>query len=388
MEKNCAPLPSEVGSCSFKTPMKGDEIDTNISKPLKNENKIEILEKNIEPDLKFKIILVGNMSVGKSCLTLRATEGIFKENLESTVHLSICTFNVKINDTKISLQIWDTCGQEKFRALIRSYYTNSSLAIIVYSVTDKDSYDDVNMWYKYIKEYVSDCKIFLIANKIEILGKNIEPDLKFKIILVGNMSVGKSCLTLRATEGIFKESLESTVHLSICTFNVKINDTKISLQIWDTCGQEKFRALIRSYYTNSSLAIIVYSVTDKDSYDDVNIWYKYIKENVSDCKIFLIANKIDSPERIITYEQGNKCRNDFNFDLYMETSAKSGFNAQELFINAANILKREHDKMKLYGLNPNKEQKMLSNIILRRKKKNNDEDDDDEEYDNEGGCCA
>ena len=202
------------------------------------------------------------------------------------------------------------------------------------------------------------------------------------------MSVGKSCLTLRATEGIFKENLESTVHLSICTFNVKINDTKISLQIWDTCGQEKFRALIRSYYTNSSLAIIVYSVTDKDSYDDVNIWYKYIKENVSDCKIFLIANKIDSPERIITYEQGNKCRNDFNFDLYMETSAKSGFNAQELFINAANILKREHDKMKLYGLNPNKEQKMLSNIILRRKKKNNDEDDDDEEYDNEGGCCA
>ena len=262
MEKNCAPLPSEVGSYSFKTPMKGDEIDNSISKPLKKENKVEILEKNIEPDLKFKIILVGNMSVGKSCLTLRATEGIFKENLESTVHLSICTFNVKINDTKISLQIWDTCGQEKFRALIRSYYTNSSLAIIVYSVTDKDSYDDVN------------------------------------------------------------------------------------------------------------------------------IWYKYIKENVSDCKIFLIANKIDSPERIITYEQGNKCRNDFNFDLYMETSAKSGFNAQELFINAANILKREHDKMKLYGLNPNKEQKMMSNIILRRKKKNNDEDDDDEEYDNEGGCCA
>ena len=146
-----APLPSIMDSYNFKTPMKGPELDTSINKPSKKENKIEILGKNIEPDLKFKIILVGNMSVGKSCLTLRATEGIFKENLESTVHLSICTFNVKINDTKISLQIWDTCGQEKFRALIRSYYTNSSLAIIVYSVTDKDSYDDVNMWYKYIK---------------------------------------------------------------------------------------------------------------------------------------------------------------------------------------------------------------------------------------------
>ena len=156
-----------------------------------------------------------------------------------------------------------------------------------------------------------------IENKIEILGKEIKPDLKFKVIIVGNMSVGKSCLTLRATEGIFKENLGSTVHLSVSTFNVKINNTKISLQIWDTCGQEKYRALIRSYYTNSSLAIIVYSVTDKDSFDDVNVWYKLLKENISDCKIFLIANKVDSPERIITTEQGNKCRTDFNFDLYL-----------------------------------------------------------------------
>ena len=222
-------------------------------------------------------------------------------------------------------------------------------------------------------------------DKIEILGKNIEPDLKFKIIIVGNMGVGKSCLTLRATEGIFKENIASTVHLSVVTFNVKINNTKVSLQIWDTAGQEKFRALIRSYYTNSSLAVIVYSVTDRDSFDDVNVWYKLLKENVSDCKIFLIANKVDSPDRIITNEQGCKCRKDFNFDLYMETSAKSGFNAQELFINAANILKRENEKMNFYGLNSYKnEQKMLNNIVLKKQKKN----ENNEEYDDEGGCCA
>ena len=226
-------------------------------------------------------------------------------------------------------------------------------------------------------------------DKIEILGKNIKPDLKFKVIVVGNMNVGKSCLALRATEGMFKENLGSTVPLSICSFNVKINESKISLQIWDTCGQEKYRALIRSYYTNSSLAIIVYSVTDKDSFDDVNVWYKLLKENISDCKIFLIANKVDSPERIITTEQGNKCRTDFNFDLYMETSAKSGFNSKELFINAANILKRENEKINFYGNNPNSEQKMLNSIKLRIKKKNdkNKQNDDDEQYDDEG-CCA
>ena len=221
-------------------------------------------------------------------------------------------------------------------------------------------------------------------DKIEVLGKNIKPDLKFKVIVVGNMNVGKSCLALRATEGMFKENLGSTVPLSICNFNVKINDMKISLQIWDTCGQEKYRALIKGYYTNSSLAIIVYSVTDKDSFDDVNVWYKLIKENISDCKIFLIANKVDSPERIITTEEGNKCRKDFNFDLYMETSAKSGFNSQELFINAANILKRENEKMNNYKNNSNSEQKILNNIKLRRKKKNNEEEE--EEYDD--GCCV
>ena len=220
-------------------------------------------------------------------------------------------------------------------------------------------------------------------DKIEILGKNIKPDLKFKVIVVGNMNVGKSCLALRATEGMFKENLGSTVPLSICSFNVKINEMKISLQIWDTCGQEKYRALIKGYYTNSSLAIIVYSVTDKESFNDVNVWYKLIKENISDCKIFLIANKVDSPERIITNEEGNKCRKDFNFDLYMETSAKSGFNSQELFINAANILKRENEKMNTYRNNSNSEQKILNNIKLRRKKKN---EEAEEEYDD--GCCA
>ena len=227
-------------------------------------------------------------------------------------------------------------------------------------------------------------------NKIEILGKDIKADLKFKIIVVGNMGVGKSCLALRATEGVFKENIGSTLNVSINNFNVKINDKKITLQIWDTCGEEKYRSLIKGYYTNSSLAIIVYSVTDQNSFDDVNIWYKLIKEYISDCKIFLIANKVDSPERIITSEQGNKCRNDFNFDLYMETSAKSGFNSQELFINAANILYRENEKLNNLRKNSNNsEQKILNNIKLRRKKKSGEDglkDAEEEEYDD--GCCV
>ena len=225
-------------------------------------------------------------------------------------------------------------------------------------------------------------------DKIEIIkDKDTKFDLNFKIIVLGNMGVGKSCLALRAIEGVFKEKLKPTISLSVSNFDVKINNTAIRLQIWDTCGQEQFRALIKGYYTNSSLAIIVYSVIDKNSFDDVNVWYKLLKENTSDCKIFLIANKIDSPERKITSEQGNKCRNDFNFDLYMETSAKSGFNATELFINAANILYKENEKLNNLRKNSSaSEKKIIKNIKIRKKKSGEDVDEDEGEYDD--GCCA
>ena len=163
MEKNCAPLPSDIIPQNTKTPMKGSDMNINMNnneeeksegddsgyftpfdpnkppKPKKKEEKIEIIrEKLPKYDLMYKIIVLGNMAVGKSCLALRATEGIFKENMRSTVPLSTNNFYVKINNTSINLQIWDTCGMEKYRALIKGYYVNTSLAIIVYSVTDKN----------------------------------------------------------------------------------------------------------------------------------------------------------------------------------------------------------------------------------------------------------
>ena len=229
----------------------------------------------------------------------------------------------------------------------------------------------------------------------EILDKDAKVDLKFKVIVVGNSGVGKSCLSMRAAQNIFKEEHKLTLGTEIYNFKVKINDKSINLMIWDTCGQEKYRSLIKNYYQNSSLAIIVYSVVDQISFDDVNEWYKQIKLNTSaDCKIFLIANKVDLPERKITTEQGKKYKKDFQFDLFMETSAKSGFNSKELFINGANILLREHENIKMYEKNPNShEEKILNNIqkkkfALKKKKKIDDDEEEEEEEDNDSGCCS
>ena len=162
--------------------------------------------------------------------------------------------------------------------------------------TNKDSQNDIKK-----EKILSDINYnnLLLKNKnyqIEILDEQEKKyDLNFKIIVIGNIGVGKSCLSLKATKGIFIEEYTSTVGFEFYCFNVKINNKIVKLQIWDTCGQEAYRSLIMNFYRNSSLAIVVYSVEDKTSFNDVNIWLKQVKTyGTSSCKIFLIGNKIDS----------------------------------------------------------------------------------------------
>ena len=183
--------------------------------------------------------------------------------------------------------------------------------------------------------------------KIEILDEQYKNyDLNFKIIVIGNVGVGKSCLSLKATKGIFLEEYTSTVGFEFYCFNVKINDKVVKLQIWDTCGQEAYRSLIKNFYRNASLAIVVYSVDDENSFNDIDIWLKQVKSyGTSSCKIFLIGNKIDTDNRMVTTAQGIKCKNDFFFDCFMETSAKSGINTRELFVNCATVLFEENQNL-------------------------------------------
>ena len=87
-------------------------------------------------DLSFKVIVIGNSGVGKSCLSMQATKHKFENNYLATVGFEFFAFNLKIDNKVIKLQIWDTCGQEIYRSLITSFYKNSSLAIIVYSIDE------------------------------------------------------------------------------------------------------------------------------------------------------------------------------------------------------------------------------------------------------------
>ena len=121
---------------------------------------------------------------------------------------------------------------------------------------------------------------------------------------------------------------------------MKINDKVIKLQIWDTCGQEIYKSLISNFYRNSSLAVLVYAIDNKESFTHVENWLNDLKSQASDdIRIFLVGNKSDlEEERKITREEGEKYKLDQHLDLFMETSAKTGQNAKNVLIEAAKIL--------------------------------------------------
>ena len=170
---------------------------------------------------------------------------------------------------------------------------------------------------------------------------HIEYDLSFKIIVIGDSGVGKSCLSTKATRNKFDNDHCPTVGFEFFTFNIKIENRVIKLQIWDTCGQELYRSLITNFYRNSSLAIIVYAINSRESFKNIDMWLKELRTNSSpDTKVILIGNKIDlESERQIKTEEGKSFAKDNSLTNFMEASAKSGFNCQNIFIYIAKLLR-------------------------------------------------
>ena len=134
-----------------------------------------------------------------------------------------------------------------------------------------------------------------IKYKFEILSEDYSNfDLSFKLIVIGDSGVGKSCLTNNAVKNVFEQSYNATVCFEFLTFNVRMCEKVIKLQIWDTCGQELYRSLITNFYRNSSLAIMVYAINDKSTFENIEMWLRELRTHSNpDAKVFLIGNKVD-----------------------------------------------------------------------------------------------
>ena len=171
-------------------------------------------------------------------------------------------------------------------------------------------------------------------------------DLSFKIIVIGDSGVGKSCFTNKAAKNIFEDSYNATIGFEFFSFNIKMHDKIIKLQIWDTCGQELYRSLITNFYRNSSLAIVVYAVNSAQSFENLEIWFRELRTHGNpDIKTILIGNKIDlKDEREVTTKQGEDFAKLNNVHKFIEASAKEGINTRNTFIYIAKLLFDEQSK--------------------------------------------
>ena len=162
-------------------------------------------------------------------------------------------------------------------------------------------------------------------------------DVKYKIMVLGESKVGKTSLIKRYTKDQFGGVYLTTVGMDFQDKIIEIEDKKVRLQVWDTAGQERFRNVTKSYFQSSRGLLVVYDITDKESFEKINFWIENIKNNAPEnVKLILVGNKCDlANERKVTIEDGeNKARN-YNIKFF-ESSAKDGTNVNELFFYLAN----------------------------------------------------
>ena len=205
-------------------------------------------------------------------------------------------------------------------------------------------------------------------------------DLSFKLIFIGDSGVGKSCLTSKAVKNTFEDYYQATVGFEFLTYNLKLNDKVIKMQIWDTCGQEIYKSLITNFYRNSSLAIVTYSIDNKESFVHAENWLSDLRSQANpDVRIFLVGNKADlEDQRKISKEEGENYKEEQNLDLFMETSAKTGYNAKNVLIEAAKVLYKDY--LNLEKKNGDNKDNKNDNKLMKEKLINKDKK-------GKKGCC-
>ena len=157
------------------------------------------------------------------------------------------------------------------------------------------------------------------------LSESEQYDKSIKVIILGDSYVGKSSLINRLINNKFVE-LSNTLSIEYHTYIISINGYKIRMQIWDTAGQEKFNSLISNYYKNTDVAIFVYSIDKEESFQNLEMWFKHLKDNNENSLNILIGNKLDKEkegERVLNYEKAENFAKLNKFFLFREISCKS-----------------------------------------------------------------
>ena len=157
-------------------------------------------------------------------------------------------------------------------------------------------------------------------------------DMIFKIVLIGDSSVGKTNILSKYLTDEFDPESKATVGVEFGTKNFKIENNIVKVQIWDTAGQERYRSITNAYYKGAKGSLLVYDITNKKSFENLERWISDLKTNGDDkISIILLGNKSDlEDKRVISTEEGKNKAEFYNF-AFMETSALNGSNIEKAF---------------------------------------------------------
>lgn len=155
---------------------------------------------------------------------------------------------------------------------------------------------------------------------------------RYKLVFLGNESVGKTAIIRRFMYNTFDDSYKVTIGIDFCSKTINLDDRVIRLQLWDTAGQERFRTLIPSYIRDSSVAVVVYDVTNRETFMSAKQWIEDVRfERGEEVLIVLVGNKTDLQDRRqVSFDEGDAKAREWKV-MFIETSAKANLNIKALF---------------------------------------------------------
>ena len=204
-------------------------------------------------------------------------------------------------------------------------------------------------------------------------------DMIFKVVLIGDTSVGKTNILSKYLSNEFDPDSKATVGVEFGTKDFQIENNKVKVQIWDTAGQERYRSITNAYYKGAKGSLLVYDITNRKSFENLDKWLSDLKSNGEDkISVVLIGNKSDlESERKITLEEGKEKAAFFKL-AFMETSALNGNNIENAFNELiTDVYKNHHELFE-----------KQAKVEITEKAIDIDKSDENKEVEEKkGGCC-
>jgi small GTP-binding protein len=165
----------------------------------------------------------------------------------------------------------------------------------------------------------------------------------FKIVVVGASGVGKTAIVNHLITRTFKEESQPTIGVEFKSYSLSAEDENVKLQIWDTAGQERFRSVSKAYFRNAAGAILVFDLTQRSTFEEVNVWINDLNTLcLPNAVILLVGNKTDLvDDRAVSDTEAQEWAKRYNLE-YLETSAKTGDNVTDAFVRLGQAILRQH----------------------------------------------